>query len=207
MIATAIASVCRVMCGAAVQWQCDPYADVQRIYFANHSSHLDFVLIWSALPGRMRDGARPVAGLDYWHHGAIRRYLAERVFNAVLVDRADPAVQHTSDAARTAVEHMAREMGTRYSLIVFPEGSRSADGQIRSFKSGLFHLSRLRPDAELIPVHLENLNRILPKGESLPVPMLSRLTFGPPLPANAADCKDDFLAHARSALLALRSAS
>lgn len=208
MIAAMLASLSRLVCGATVEWRCDPYSDSQRIYFANHSSHLDFVLIWSALPSRLRRNARPVAGRDYWQHGVVRRHLAERVFHAVLVDRANRDLPGRADAARLTIERMALEMGDRYSLIVFPEGTRSSDGDIRPFKSGLFYLSRRRPDAELIPVHLENLNRILPKGETLPVPMLSRLVFGPPLPANATGCaKEEFLATARTALLHLRGAS
>jgi 1-acyl-sn-glycerol-3-phosphate acyltransferase len=95
-------------------------------------------------------------------------------------------------------------MGDRYSLIVFPEGTRGRDGEIGSFKSGLYHLSRLRPDVELIPVYLENLNRILPKGEVLPVPMLSRVAFGQPLVTNIDEHKQEFLARARKALLQLK---
>jgi 1-acyl-sn-glycerol-3-phosphate acyltransferase len=207
MIAPILASVSRLICGATVEWRCDPYSDKQRIYFANHSSHLDFVLIWSALPGRLRQMARPVAGRDYWQRGLVRRHLAERVFNAVLVDRADRDLTGRAEAARRTIEHMARQMGDRYSLIVFPEGTRSSDGEIRPFKSGLFYLSRLRPDTELVPVHLENLNRILPKGETLPVPMLSRLVFGPPLPASISGVKEEFLATARAALLHSRVVS
>jgi 1-acyl-sn-glycerol-3-phosphate acyltransferase len=148
-----------------------------------------------------------VAGGDYWQHGAARRFLADRVFHAVLVDRAQSGAPHRTEAARLAIERMASEMGTRYSLIVFPEGTRSTDGEVKPFKSGLYHLSQLRPDAELIPVHLDNLNRILPKGETLPVPMLSRLIFGPPLQPAATDPKDLFLARARAALLDLSAAS
>ena len=81
------------------------------------------------------------------------------------------------------------------------------NGEIGHFKSGLYHLSRLRPDAELIPVYLENLNRILPKGEVLPVPMLSRVVFGPPLPARDHEDKQAFLTRARDALLQLRGTS
>jgi 1-acyl-sn-glycerol-3-phosphate acyltransferase len=206
MIATALAAVSRLVSGATVQWRCDPNADTQRIYFGNHSSHLDFVVIWSALPARLRHLARPVAGRDYWEKSAVRRYFASRVFRAVLIDRGSPGSSDPS-AARASVQRMAEEMGDRSSLIVFPEGTRSLDGQVGRFKSGLYHLSRLRPDVELIPVHLENLNRILPKGETLPVPMLSRVVFGPRLPTDAAEDKDAFLARARSALLQLRSAS
>ena len=98
-------------------------------------------------------------------------------------------------------------MADEYSLIIFPEGTRSVDGEVGRFRSGLYYLSRLRPDAELIPVHLENLNRILPKGETLPVPMLSRVVFGPPLHISRNEAKDDFPAKARSALIGLKATS
>jgi 1-acyl-sn-glycerol-3-phosphate acyltransferase len=203
MIATALASVCRLVSGATVEWRCDPSSDVQRIYFANHSSHLDFVVIWSALPPRLRQCARPIAGRDYWDRGAVRRYLSRQVFRAVLIERGNAGSQHPVAAARASIERMAQAMGARNSLIVFPEGTRSSNGEIRPFKSGLYHLSRARPDAELIPVHLQNLNRILPKGEALPVPMLSRVTFGPRLDTRADEKKDAFLIRTRTALLQL----
>src|SRR6185503_12663821 len=172
MIAAALAAVSRLIAGATVQWHCDPSSEAQRIYFGNHSSHLDFIVIWSALPPRLRRLTRPVAGRDYWEQGAVRRYLSSRVFRAVLIERGHAGGEHALAAARASIQRMADEMGDRYSLIVFPEGTRSLTGEVAKFKSGLFHLSRLRPDAELIPVHLENLNRVLPKGEALPVPML-----------------------------------
>jgi 1-acyl-sn-glycerol-3-phosphate acyltransferase len=196
-----------ILTGAAVEWRCDPYGDAPRVYFANHSSHLDFVAIWSALPRRVRRAVRPVAGRDYWDRGLTRRLLADRVFHAVLIDRGG-AVSGGSRAvaARAALHRMAGEMAERHSLIVFPEGTRSRDGRIGTFKSGLFHLSRLCPDAELIPVYLDNLNRVLPKGEFLPVPMLSRVVFGPPLGGPANEDKLAFLARAREAIFQLRGA-
>jgi 1-acyl-sn-glycerol-3-phosphate acyltransferase len=207
MIATALASVSRLVAGATVEWHCDPYGEAQRIYYGNHASHLDFIVIWSSLPPAMRRFARPVAGRDYWEEGTIRRYLASRVFRAVLIDRRPEGAERSRGDARAAVERMAREMGRRDSLIVFPEGTRSLMGEVGPFKSGLYHLSRARPDVELVPVYLENLNRILPKGESLPVPMLSRVTFGPALPTPADEDKDAFLIRARDALLDLAPAA
>ncbi|MGH9308448.1 MAG: lysophospholipid acyltransferase family protein [Vicinamibacterales bacterium] len=201
MIATILSSACRLISGATVEWRCEPYSDVQRIYFANHSSHLDFVVIWSALPAAIRRRARPVAGRDYWERDPVRRHLARRVFRAVLIERNNTGAESAAIAARASVEQMAREMGSRDSLIVFPEGTRSLTGEIGPFKSGLYHLSRARPDADLVPVHLDNLNRILPKGEAFPVPMLSRVTFGPALHACANERKEEFLARARTALL------
>ena len=205
MIASALASACRVISGATVEWHGDPNAEAQRIYFGNHSSHLDFIVIWSALPPRLRRRARPVAGRDYWEHGTLRRYLSRDVFHAVLIDRGNGSSGNPAVAARAAVERMAQEMGTRHSLIVFPEGTRSVNGEVGPFKSGLYHLSTARPDVELVPVYLENLNRILPKGEALPVPMMSRVTFGRPLRHDALDTKETFLKRMRDALLALKA--
>ena len=207
MIARALAAGCRLISGSVVQWHSDPHADVQRIYFGNHSSHLDFIVIWSALPPRLRRFARPVAGRDYWEQGTVRPYLAREVFNAVLIERQQSGSDNAQAAARASIQLMADEMGDRNSLIVFPEGTRSLTGEIGPFKSGLYHLFRLRPDAELIPVHLENLNRILPKGEALPVPMLSRVVFGPRLRASVDDEKHEFLTKARAALIELRANS
>jgi len=204
MIATTLAVVSRLVSGATVQWHCDPRSDGQRIYFANHSSHLDFILIWSALPACLRQSVRPVAGKDYWEKGPVRRFLAGRVFHAVLIERRTAGSCDGLTPARAAIQRMADEIGDRHSLIVFPEGTRGLNGEVGAFKSGLYHLSRLRPDAELIPVHLENLNRILPKGEILPVPMLSRVVFGPSLAASVDEDKDGFLARARNALIQLR---
>jgi 1-acyl-sn-glycerol-3-phosphate acyltransferase len=204
MIAGLLASLCRLIAGTVVEWHCDPDARVQRIYFGNHTSHLDFIVIWSALPPGLRRTTRPVAGRDYWDRAGVRRYLARRVFNAVLIQRSTPGTGSSRDAAEAAINQMAEAMGNVSSLIVFPEGTRSVDGALGPFRSGLFHLSRARPDVELVPVYLQNLNRILPKGELLPVPMLSRVVFGAPLPTIADEDKDAFLLRARDALLHLR---
>jgi 1-acyl-sn-glycerol-3-phosphate acyltransferase len=200
MIGAALAVASRLVSGATVEWRCDSRAARQRIYFANHSSHLDFIVIWSALPSGLRASVRPVAGRDYWDKGPIRRYLAGRVFHAVLIERAG----HSIPAAAASIQRMAEEMGQSHSLIVFPEGTRGTNGRLGPFKSGLYHLSRARPDVELVPVYLENLNRILPKGEMLPVPMLSRVVFGPALPPSPHDGKQEFLVRARDALILLR---
>ena len=205
MIGTALACASRVVTGATVVWQCDPRREGPRVYFGNHSSHLDFVLIWSALPADLRRCARPVAGRDYWENGPVRRYLAAQVFHAVLIDRAREGGPCDPAAARASIERMSAALDARHSLIVFPEGTRAQDGDVGPFKSGLYHLARTRPDAELVPVYLENLNRILPKGEVLPVPMLSRVVFGAPVARIPGEDKTAFLARARQELIQLRS--
>ena len=103
-----------------MHWQCDPRADGQRIYFGNHSSHLDFIVIWSALPADLRRSARPVAGQDYWERTRLRRYLSGHVFHAVLIDRVAPGSNGAHAAGRAAVERMSAGMKNGNSLIVFP---------------------------------------------------------------------------------------
>ena len=74
MIATVIAAGYRMIAGSTVTWRCELDATAQHIYFANHSSHLDFIAIWSALPAAQRARTRPVAARDYWQRNALARY-------------------------------------------------------------------------------------------------------------------------------------
>ena len=193
-----LALLARFLSGASARWIDSQPDTSQRVYFANHTSHLDAVVIWSSLPQRVRVLTRPVAAKDYWTAGPIRRHLARRVFNAILIDRTEIKVH------QSPVDLMIREIGNQYSLIVFPEGGRSDGRDVGEFKSGLYYLCKKRPDLELIPVHIDNMNRILPRGEVLPVPMLSCLTFGPPLWLEAGEPKSDFLERARRALRRLK---
>jgi len=204
-LASVIAAVARGISGVQVRWQgCRP--DVrQRIYFANHTSHLDFVVLWSALPGEVRARTRPVAAKDYWESG-MRAYLAQNVFRAVLVQRGARA--NTQEEARSeaalVIDRLAEAMGETESLIFFPEGTRGTGETMAPFRSGLYYLAKKRPDVELVPVYLENLYRILPKGEVLPVPLVSLLTFGEPMHLGDTEEKRDFLDRAGAAVSALR---
>lgn len=193
-----IAAAARLISGVQVRWLgCRPDPR-QRIYFGNHTSHLDFVVLWSLLPRELRALTRPVAARDYWERGPLRRLLARRVFRAVLIDRGAIA------AARGVIARLAEALGERHSLIVFPEGTRGSGERLGAFKSGLYHLARRRPDVELVPVYLENLNRILPRGEILPVPLLSTATFGSPMQVGEGEPKRAFLERAREAVSTLR---
>lgn len=182
--------------------------DGQYVFFANHTSHLDFIVLWSALPPELRARTRPVAGRDYWGRGPVRRYLASEVFNAILIDRPVAGASREDSAARagTQIQQIAAEMGDRFSVIVFPEGTRGTGDDILPFKSGMHHLCRLRPELIPVPVYLDNFNRVLPKGELVPVPMLSRAVFGAPVPQVDGESKEQFLSRAREALVELRRA-
>ena len=180
-----IALAAKLVSGFTVRWIGAEPDTRQRVYFANHTSHLDAVVLWSCLPKTLRQLTRPVAAQDYWGSSSFRRFLAQS-FNA------------------SPVDVMMREIGDMYSLIVFPEGSRASDGEMGEFKSGLYYLAKKRPDLELIPVYMDNLNRILPRGEFMPVPLLSSITVGHPIFLEPGEAKSEFLSRASKAVKVLK---
>jgi 1-acyl-sn-glycerol-3-phosphate acyltransferase len=187
------------MTGVRPDWRGVTPEPRQRIYFANHASHGDFVLIWSVLPKEFRDRTRPVAGADYWREGRIKPFLGAKVFKAVLIERL--AENRTEDPI--AVMTAALDAGD--SLIVFPEGTRNmTEEPLLPFKSGIYNLAKARPEIELVPTWIDNLSRVLPKGEFLPLPILCSVTFGAPLAMGEGEDRLVFLARARNALLNLR---
>ncbi|WP_374673383.1 lysophospholipid acyltransferase family protein [Ideonella sp.] len=192
-----LAFVARLITGAQGHWKgCAPEA-VQRIYFANHQSHLDWVLIWAALPGELRTHTRPIAAKDYWTASPFRHWLTREVFHAVYVNRT-----RTDD--QDPLEPLVHALAAGDSLVIFPEGTRSLKGDPMPFKSGLFHLAEQFPQVQLVPAWIDNVQRVMPKGEVVPVPILCTVTFGPPLVRQAGEDKRDFLVRARQAVLALR---
>ncbi len=199
MTPSVVASLLRLLTGARAHWVgCEPHPR-SRVYFANHTSNLDGPTIWSVLPPAIRQLARPVAARDYWTGGKIRHFMATRVFNAILIERKKPT---RSD---NPIEEMLAGLGESGSLILFPEGTRGPGPDPAEFKSGLFHIAKKRPDLELVPVLLDNMNRVLPKGELLPVPLICNVTFGSPMSLQEGEPRDNFLARARQAVIQLRT--
>lgn len=179
-------------------WQGIEPSYAQRVYYANHSSNGDFVLIWTVLPAALRARTRPVAALDYWLTSKLRAFIGREVFNAVLIDRRPEG--RTEDP----VTQMAKALDEGSSLILFPEGGRnSGDTPLLPFKSGLYHLATQRPNIDMVPVWISNLNHVMPKGKIIPVPLICTLTFGAPLRLEPGESKEAFLARASSNLLAL----
>jgi 1-acyl-sn-glycerol-3-phosphate acyltransferase len=187
----------RVLTGAQARWYgCPPKAE-QRIYFANHQSHADLVMIWAALPEELRAITRPIAAKDYWTRSKFKRWITTAVFNAVYVERER---KEGEDPLAPLVE--ALERGD--SLIIFPEGTRGFAEEPGPFKAGLYNLALKFPDAVLVPAWIDNIQRVLPKGEVVPVPILCSVTFGAPVRLESGEDRHAFLDRARQAVMALR---
>jgi 1-acyl-sn-glycerol-3-phosphate acyltransferase len=247
----------RLLTGAQARWWgCPPKAE-QRIYFANHQSHLDLVMIWAALPEELRSITRPIAARDYWANSPFKRWITTEVFHAIYVERgggapvvppeppappppaeriepsfddvpppdpapvepwtsqvelplSQPAPEPVPLATPGSVEALAplqpliEALQSGDSIIIFPEGTRGHTGEPQKFKSGLFTLAQMFPEAVLVPAWIDNVQRVMPKGEVVPVPILCSVTFGEPIQLEAGEERRPFLDRAREAVVALR---
>jgi 1-acyl-sn-glycerol-3-phosphate acyltransferase len=204
LMGLAITLVARLVTGAQGHWRgCPPMAE-QRIYFANHQSHLDWVMIWAALPHDLRATTRPIAARDYWTSSRFKEWLTTEVFHAVYVSRTRTKGAPGSDDQEDPLEPLADALRSGDSLVIFPEGTRSSKGEPQAFKSGLYHLAEQFPGVQLVPAWIDNVQRVMPKGEVVPVPILCTVTFGAPMRLEPGEDKRIFLERARAAVMALR---
>jgi 1-acyl-sn-glycerol-3-phosphate acyltransferase len=276
--------IVRLLTGAQARWYgCPPKAE-QRIYFANHQSHADLVMIWAALPEELRSITRPIAARDYWANTPFKRWITTEVFNAVYVERAattpaapaqatataeapppaapavaaqpaeriepsmEPLLPIASPAVQVPIEPVNEMQGvldlpappppsppaapppvaepeppaadappapdplaplvdalrSGDSIIIFPEGTRGHTGEPQKFKSGLYTLATMFPEVVLVPAWIDNVQRVMPKGEIVPVPILCSVTFGAPIRVEEDEERRPFLDRARAAVIALR---
>ena len=226
----------RVLTGSQARWYgCPPKAE-QRIYFANHQSHADLVMILAALPEELRSITRPIAARDYWTKSPFRQWITTAVFNAIYVERQaatpptapatavvadsaqpggpDPANEAppppSPEALRAALPEgdplapLVRALESGDSIIIFPEGTRGHGDDPQPFKSGLFRLAQMFPQVVLVPAWINNVQRVIPKGEVVPVPILCSVTFGAPIQLEPGEERRPFLDRARRAVMALR---
>lgn len=268
----ALLAVVRLLTGAQARWWgCPPKAE-QRIYFANHQSHIDLVMIWAALPQELRSITRPIAARDYWTNSPLKRWITTEVFNAIYVERGgsaplpvdlstpplapapttnatreriEPSFDATPSPAAAAIQpadptqaQLPLETGASAaaaqalpeaerltpgtpeamlplqplidalqsgdSIIIFPEGTRGHTGEPQKFKSGLYTLATMFPEVVLVPAWIDNVQRVMPKGEVVPVPILCSVTFGAPIKVEDGEERRPFLDRAREAVIALR---
>jgi 1-acyl-sn-glycerol-3-phosphate acyltransferase len=198
----ALAFVARLITGAQGHWHGAPPKAEQRIYFANHQSHFDWVLIWAALPHDLRAVTRPIAARDYWTATPLKHWITREIFNAVYVSRQRP--KDGSGEEEDPLEPLMDALRHGDSLVIFPEGTRGHAADPAAFKSGLFALAEAFPDVQLIPTWIDNVQRVMPKGEVVPVPILCAVVFGAPIALQPGEERRAFLDRARAAVMALR---
>jgi 1-acyl-sn-glycerol-3-phosphate acyltransferase len=187
-----------IVTGVRPIWNGSQPSERQRIYFANHASHGDFILLSACLSERKRARTHAVAAADYWGTTRLRRFIARDMLGSVLIQR------NSIDPDHNPMTIMLDVLDQGESLILFPEGTRNmTEEPLLPFKAGLYKLAVARPDVELIPCWIENMSRVLPKGHFLPVPLLCRVVFGAPIAVQPDEDKRGFLERARTTLLAL----
>ena len=188
----------RAITAVRADWQGIEPIPRQRIYYANHTSNGDMPMIWSVLPPALRREVRPVAAADYWLKNKLRAFIGPEVFNCVLIDRRPEVHDKPMDKILAALDEGS-------SLIIFPEGNRNmSDDDLLPFKAGLYNMGLARPDVDLVPTWVANLNTIMPKGEIIPLPLICTVTFGAPIHVHEGESKDAFLARAARALSDLK---
>ena len=197
LMALFLLGLIRVLTGSQARWYgCPPKAE-QRIYFANHQSHADLVMIWAALPKELRHMTRAIAARDYWTKTPFKQWLTTEVFNVIYVSR-----ERTAD--EDPLEPLLDALSKGDSIILFPEGTRGHTGDPQAFKAGLYNLALKFPQAVLVPAWINNVQHVLPKGEVVPVPVLCSVTFGAPMQLQPSEDHRAFLERARNAVIALR---
>lgn len=146
------------------------------IVAANHTSHVDTLLMLSIFPAVAISKVRPAAAADYFLKDPVVGWFSRNIIGIVPVAR-DKVRTEGEDVLRPALDALARgEI-----VVVFPEGTRGDGDELSRLKNGVARLAEAYPDAPVIPVWIQGAGRVLPKGEVVPVPMTCAVLVGPPI--------------------------
>jgi len=146
----------------------------QFILIANHNSHMDTMAIMSSMPSRYIHLVHPVAAEDFFGGSRFKEILMRYMVNATLIPRKRANTEEDIDP----IEVMSNLLRKGRSIIIYPEGSRGAPGIMTDFKKGVGYLVKQNPTVDVIPVYLDGLHKILPKGKNLILPYNCRIIFG-----------------------------
>lgn len=163
---------------------------------ANHTSHLDTPVLLRAFPANLRHRVAVAASADYFFS---RPWLGAGValwFNAF------PFSRTTCAGARATIERCSRLVDEGWSILLYPEGTRSTSGEMGAFKPGIGLLAR-ELGVPVVPIYTDGLYNILPKGQSKPCYGNVAVHFGEPLTIHHTTCYRDATRHIEQAVRAL----
>jgi long-chain acyl-CoA synthetase len=142
------------------------------IVAANHGSHLDMGFARHAL-GSYGEDIVTLAAQDYFFEkGTLQRAFFENLTNLRAIDR---------KSGLRASERQAGEILTKgRTTLIFPEGTRSTDGEVHEFKPLLGHLA-LRYGVDILPLYLGGTREAMPKGSKVPLKRELSARIGPPI--------------------------
>ncbi len=163
------------------------------ILVANHNSHLDTLALFALFSSDEAGSLRSVAAQDYFRAGSLIGWIARRLLGAITVARAwRPAEGDPLAGCSSALD--SGEI-----LILYPEGTRGTPGRMSELKAGVAYLARRHPEVPVIPITLSGMDRVLPKGAAVPLPLTVAVNVGQPRCWAGGDCRD-FMAELRTAL-------
>jgi long-chain acyl-CoA synthetase len=164
------------------------------LLIANHASHLDSLTVLAALPEARRRRTTVAAAADYFFADRRRALIAAIALGAFPFHRTGPVA--------ASLAHCGDLADAGHSLLVFPEGTRSTSGRIAPFKPGIGLLAR-ELGLPVVPIYLDGLFDVLPKGRTLPWPGRVRVVVGAPLRIDPSLTNAEAAAHLEAALRAL----
>jgi 1-acyl-sn-glycerol-3-phosphate acyltransferase len=161
------------------------------IFAANHSSHADTSLILYGLSDRARERTVVAAAADYWFKRPLLGNLVSLFLNTFPFSR--------TGGAQAQLHSSSQLLKSGWNLVLFPEGSRSPDGRMHEFRPGVGHLAS-ETGTPVVPLHIQGAQRIMPKGQRLPLPGPARIRIGKPMTPRAKEGSRDFTARVEKAV-------
>ena len=171
------------------------------IVAANHSSHVDTLLLLAIFPSRALARVRPAAAADYFLKDPVIGWFSRHVIGIVPVARLK-AGQRTGMVDEDVLAPARAALAAGDIVVVFPEGTRGDGDQLGQLKGGVARLAEAFPEAPVTPVWIQGAGRVLPKGEAIPAPLNCAVLVGEPLAWTGE--RPAFMASLRAALLALK---
>ena len=146
---------------------------------SNHASHADTAVIFTAIPKKVRKHMVTGAAQDYFFDDGFRESISRVLFNIIPISR------EGGRGGPDPLRHVSRALREGYGVLLFPEGTRSRDGRIGTFRSGIGRVIADFPGLPIIPTRIEGTSRVLPKGRTMPRPFSVRIFFGEPMVLHA----------------------